>query len=281
MRALVAAARGRVAQADVAALAAYALVPAVAAALAGIASGLVQSGGLRVVPVVPKFERLNPVESLKRMLSRETTTHAARAAVAFAIAVAAVVPSMRDLFATMGESAAPQRVAALAWMGAQHVAFGAGAVGTVFAFAEYGVARRAWLQKLKMSFDELKRDIKESDGDPSTRSRRKALHRALLRGAVAKVKDASFVVVNPTHVAIALQYRPPEIAVPTVLVRAADDAALAVRKLALEHRVPVIENVALARALYRDAHVGDPIPHAHYVAVAEIVAALSRGGVLS
>ena len=136
--------------------------------------------------------------------------------------------------------------------------------------------RGAWLRKLRMSFEERKRESKEHDGDPFARGRRRALHRSLLRGAIAKVKDASFVVANPTHVAVALEYRPPDVPVPLVVVRAAGSAALRVRALAGVHRVPVIENVALARALYDDARVGQPIGRIHYVAVAEIVAALSR-----
>jgi flagellar biosynthesis protein FlhB len=88
------------------------------------------------------------------------------------------------------------------------------------------------------------------------------------------------VVANPTHVAIALDYRPPDVPVPRVLVRAADAAAAHIRELAARHGIPVVENVALARALYRDARAGDVIPHAHYVAVAEVVAALMRSGAI-
>lgn len=274
------AARGAAPVAQVGTLFCYALLPAAAAALAGTIAAIAQAGGVNVIAVVPKFERLNPFESIKRMLSRETATHAARAAVAFAIAAAAILPSMRDLFATLSASDSPLRIATVAWNGSRHVVFAAIAVGGMFAFAEYGVARRAWLQKLKMSLDELKREMKEHDGDPLARSRRKALHRNLARGAISKVKDASFVVVNPTHVAVALDYRPPEIPVPVVLVRAAGEAALRVRELAGLHRIPTIENIALARALYRDVQAGEPIPHDHYVAVAEIVAALVRSGAL-
>jgi flagellar biosynthesis protein FlhB len=152
-------------------------------------------------------------------------------------------------------------VAAMAWSGAQHVVFAAASVGLVFAIVEYGAARRSWLTKLKMSLHEFKRELKENDGDPSTRARRKALHRNVLRGAIAKVKDAAFVVVNPTHVAVALEYRPPEVPVPVVLVRAAGEMALRVREEASRADVPVIENIALARALFSQAEVGEPIPH--------------------
>jgi flagellar biosynthesis protein FlhB len=132
------------------------------------------------------------------------------------------------------------------------------------------------MRKLRMSFDERRREAKEQEGDPVTRGRRRSLHRALLRGSLARVSDAAFVVANPTHVAVALEYRPPDVPVPCVLVRAADAAAVRVRELAAERGIPVVENVALARALYRDARAGEAIPHAHYVAVAEVVAALAR-----
>jgi flagellar biosynthesis protein FlhB len=131
-----------------------------------------------------------------------------------------------------------------------------------------------------MNLHELKRELKENDGDPASRARRKALHRSVIRGAISKVKDAAFVVVNPTHVAVALDYRPPDVPVPVVLVRAADEMALRVRDAAAKAGVPVIENVSLARALFAQTQVGQAIPHDYYVAVAEIVAALIRSGAL-
>ncbi len=258
----------------------YALIPAVAAACGATLAALAQSGGLNVSAVAPKFERINPVEGLKRMISRESLTHVARAAAAFTVAVAAMIPCVPGLVRAIAASDGQAQIAASTWHAAQEVVFAAAAVGMVFALAEYGVARRAWLKKLKMTFEELKRDVKEHDGDPAARSRRKALHRNLIRGALNNVKDASFVVANPTHVAVALEYRPPLVPVPRVLVRAVDDGAMRVRELAARHHIPVVENIQLARALYRDTDVGQEIPHEHFVAVAEIVAALTRSGIL-
>ncbi|HTZ54187.1 MAG TPA: EscU/YscU/HrcU family type III secretion system export apparatus switch protein [Candidatus Acidoferrum sp.] len=278
--ALLDATRGTVALGPCVALAALALVPAAVAAASGVAGALLQSGGFALVAPAMKFERLNPVEGFKRMVSREALTHGARALVAFALASATMFPALRDLASAGAVALTPQSVAQIAWSGAQRVVWSAAAVGLVFAIAEFGVARRAWLRKLRMSLAELKRELKESDGDPLARSRRKALHRNLMRGALAKVKEAAFVVVNPTHVAIALDYRPPTVPVPTVLVRASDETALRVREVATEAGIPVIENVRLARALYRDGTVGEAIPHDHYVAVAEIVASLLRSGAL-
>jgi flagellar biosynthetic protein FlhB len=155
------------------------------------------------------------------------------------------------------------------------------AVGAAFAVADYALARRRWLRGLRMSFDELKRDAKENDGDPHARARRKSAHRTMVRGAVGRTREASFVVVNPTHVAVALRYAPPAVPVPEILVRALDDAALRVRAIAREHRIPLIEDVALARLLYAQGESGRAIPPDAYVAVAQLVAVLAREGLLA
>ena len=120
------------------------------------------------------------------------------------------------------------------WLVAQHCALAIGAVGLIFAVAEYAVARSAWLRRLRMSFEERKRELKEEEGDALARGRRRSLHRALLKGGIGRVADAAFVVVNPTQLAVALAYRPPCIPVPEVLVRASDAAAARVRAIALD-----------------------------------------------
>jgi flagellar biosynthesis protein FlhB len=266
---------------SLACIAALALAPAAAAALGSACVQLAQAGGLRVRMPKPSFAGLNPVAGLKRMLGGEAIVASLRACAAFALACAAVVPLAPELAARSGALSTAVGVAELAASGAQRALWSAIAVGALFAIADYALARRRWLRGLRMTLDELKRDHKEQDGDPQTRSRRRTLHRALVRGAVARTKDASFVVVNPTHVAIAVKYAPPEVPVPEILVRAADDAALEVKRLARMHAIPIVENVPLARALYAAGEAGRPIPSATYVAVARVIAELAREGVLA
>ena len=273
------AAGGEDVTADALAILACALTVVAGGAGAAFGAGVLQSGGLTIVAPSFKFSRLAPVEGFKRMFSREAFTHGIRAVLAFVLASVAIAGSMRSVLRATGAGSS-FAAAAAAWSGAQHAVFAAAAVGVVFAAIEYGVARRSWLAKLKMSLHELKRELKENDGDPMARARRKTLHRNVIRGAIARVKDASFVVVNPTHVAVALQYRPPEVPVPVVLVRASDEMALRVREAASHAGIPVVENIALARALFAQSRVDEPIPHEQYIAVAEIVAALIRSGAL-
>lgn len=279
-QAIVDAARGANDHARLLGMLGCSLTVAAVAASTSIAGGLLQNGGLTIVAPSFRFSRIAPGEGLKRMLSRESAMHALRALIAFALAGTAVSASIQPLFALAGGAFGITAVATTAWIAAQHGAFAAAASGFAFAFMEYALARRSWLAKLKMSLHDLKQELKENDGDPTARARRKALHRSVIRGAISNVKDAAFVVVNPTHVAVALEYRPPDVPVPVVLVRAADEMALRVREAATKAGVPVIENVPLARALFAQTQVGEPIPHDHYVAVAEIVAALIRTGAL-
>jgi flagellar biosynthesis protein FlhB len=247
-----------------------------AATLAGALASLLQTGGLTFVAVAPKMERLNPMEGLKRVCSRDTLAHSARATLAFVCATAAMLPLIGVSAATMLCAAGFGGVAMAAWTGAHQVSIAAVAVGLLFSIAEYGAARSAWLRKLRMSFEERKREAKDEEGDAVARGRRRTLHRALVRGGLHRLKSAAFVVANPTHVAVALEYGPPAVPVPRAVVRAADELASRVVRLARSYRIPVVENVTLARALYRDTRIGEPIPHAHYVAVAEVVAALLR-----
>jgi type III secretion protein U len=186
------------------------------------------------------------------------------------------VPAFSGIYAAALHAGDLGGAASAAWSGALRTAAVACAAGGVFAIADYGVQLTRWRKRLRMSSEELKRDQKENDGDPQARGRRRALHRQIARGSLRRVKDAAFIVTNPTHIAIALEYRPPDVPVPRVLVRAADEAAARVRELAAEHGIPAIENVPLARRLYAGSQPGDFIPQETYIAVAAIVAALRR-----
>jgi len=258
-----------------------ALLPLASAASAGAFVALAQTGGPHLTPVHLDAKRLDPVAGLKRMIGADAVVALARAALAFAAALLGIVPIVRDAIAAGPALGSPGAAAAFAGAAVLRACGTAFAVGAGFAAIDYALARRRWLRGLRMSFEELKRDAKDNDGDPHARARRKSAHRAVVRGTVGRTREASFVVVNPTHVAVALRYAPPAVPVPEILVRALDAAALRVRAIAYEHGIPVVEDVALARLLYAQGAAGRAIPPETYVAVAHVVAALAREGVLS
>ncbi len=124
-----------------------------------------------------------------------------------------------------------------------------------------------------MSKDDVRRDMKEDEGDPHVKHARRHLHRELVAsGALAAVRSASVLVANPTHVAAALRYDGDGEA-PRVVAKGLDRIALRLRREAEHARVPVVENRTLARALY-DVDLDGPIPDELYTAVAEVLVAL-------
>ena len=260
---------------------ALALAPPLAAAGAATIATFAQVGGMQVVPLKIAFDKLNPAAGVKRMLGPQAAVTAARAIVAFGVAAVAVAPIVRDTFTRAGSLVSVPAFAVLAQLSAQRALGAVVLVGLVFAGVDYALVRKKWFKDLKMTHDELKRDTKENDGDPLTRARRKSLHREFVRGSVSRVREAAFVIVNPTHIAIALKYDPPRVSVPEIVVRAADDAAAHVRTLARERGIPIVENVPLACALYASGAAGRPIANEHFAAVAQIIAELARAGVLS
>lgn len=263
-----------------AALGAYAIAPAAAAACAGIAAAAVQGGGVRFVAPTFKMERLSPVAGARRIFSRDAFAHALRATSALAVAAAATGAGLWSALAAASPGLPPAGIAQAAWSVAVRAGAAAAATGCAFGLLELLAARRAWLRRLRMTFADYRRDLKEQDGDPQVRGRRRSLHRSLARGDVRRVRDAAFVLCNPEHVAVALAYGPPAEPVPRVLVCAAEARALEVRRLAGEAGVPIVENAPLARALFARAEPGATIPHELYVAVAEVVGALMRAGTL-
>jgi flagellar biosynthesis protein FlhB len=273
--ALDAAARGRIAGGPYVTIAVDAGAIVASAGLGGVLAAVLQAGGIAFRFPQPNLAKLAPAPGLKRMFGREAAIGAGKAfVVAFAVGIA-VVLGARD--AVAGASApSATALAGVAQRALGSAAFGATIVAAAFAIGDVLVERAAWRRRLKMSFEEIKREHKSSEGSPELRGRRRAAHRNLVRGSIASVKDAAFVVANPSHVAIALEYRPPAVAVPRVLVRATDDGARAVKARARSLGIPIVENVLLARALLASTVVGDPIPRDAYGAVALIVATLAR-----
>lgn len=249
-----------------------ALVPAAAAAIGALACAMLQ-GGLALHWPQVKLERLSPFENGKRILSRETLSAIFRSLLAFGCAAAAIFPALRDVAAGAVRGAGIFGLSHGAWRASLLAAAAACLAASAFALGDYRSQLNRRRQRLRMSHDEMRRDRKENDGDPLARSRRRSLHRMLARSSLNRVKDAAFVVCNPEHIAVALEYRPPVTPVPRVLVRAKDETAARVRALAVEWRIPLVHNAPLARMLYR-LPVEHHIPPECYAAVAEIVARL-------
>lgn len=249
----------------------------IASALGGALLGTyVQTRTVTLKFPTAKFEKLDLVRGLKRMLSRDSVIGGVKAVAVSSAVAAALGPALRDSFVAGGEATTAANVAILVQRSLETIVASALGVAALSAALDLSLERGKWRARLRMNFDELRRDQRQSEGDPMLKGRRRHAHRSLVRGSIGRVADAAFVVANPTHVAIALEYRPPEVAVPRVIVRAVDAGALAVKGRARALRVPIVENVTLARALLATTGVGEFIAPDLYGAVASIVAALVR-----
>ncbi len=147
----------------------------------------------------------------------------------------------------------------------------------VIAGLDYAFQRHSWKQRLRMTKDEIRRELKESEGDPQIKGRLRQLRETRTRKRmVAVVKDATVLIMNPTHYAVALDYKQGSDQAPLCLAKGIDDVALRMRAAADEHGVPVVENPPLARALYATAEIDQEIPIDHYEAVAKIIGFIMR-----
>jgi flagellar biosynthesis protein FlhB len=126
---------------------------------------------------------------------------------------------------------------------------------------------------LRMSKQEIREEMKETDGNPQIKSRVRRIQRDLARRNMMKeIPKASAVIVNPTHYAVAICYEMDSMAAPKIVAKGKNYLAMRIRKIAMEHQVPIVENQPLAQALYKSADVGQEIPAHLYRAVAEILA---------
>jgi len=141
----------------------------------------------------------------------------------------------------------------------------------VLALGDYMLARRRHLQDLRMSHEEVKQEHKSAEGDPHHKAKRKAMHRQMASGGAARgVQKASVVVVNPTHIAVALRYDEAECDAPYIVAKAREEEALKIRKHAYSLGIPVVKDIPLARTLVH-YDVGEEVPEELYQAAAAVL----------
>jgi flagellar biosynthetic protein FlhB len=139
------------------------------------------------------------------------------------------------------------------------------------AIADYFFQYRQWFERQKMSLREMKEEFKQSEGDPHIKGRiRQLRHARMKKRMMAAVPKASVIITNPTHYAVALSYDR-GMSAPICVAKGVDNIALKIREVAKAHDIPIVENVALARALHATVQIDDEIPVEHYHAVAEII----------
>jgi flagellar biosynthetic protein FlhB len=156
--------------------------------------------------------------------------------------------------------------------------YSAAVAGLLLALFDYAYQRRSVMKQLRMTFREVKDEVKQTEGDPMIKGAIRARQLAISRNRMlSAVVDADVVLVNPTHIAVALKYQP-GMGAPRVVAKGAGAIAAKIRERAHEHRVPVVEDKPLARTLYRICELDEEIPTELYIAVAKILAFVMATG---
>ena len=143
---------------------------------------------------------------------------------------------------------------------------------SVIALGDLAYQKMTYRKKIMMTKEELKKENKEKEGSPEIKQRMRTIQRSLAqRRMMNEVKKADVIVTNPTHVSIALKYDKDKMIAPEMIAKGADHLALRIRKMACENGIPIVENIPLARKMYKTMKVGQGVPRDLYRAVAEIL----------
>ena len=252
---------------------------AIAVAISEIIANLASGGWiLSAQSLSPDLSRLNPVTGLGRLFNREAATRlliaVAKVTLITMVAVFLLAQEAPKLIGLTGDNIGDIAQGAAVSLTSMGIAIVAG-LGTIGAI-DYAISRRRATGQLKVTKDEARRDVKESEGDPFIRAARRARARQLaFSKMMAAVETADVVVANPTHIAVALRYDPTEMRAPRIVAKGRGFIAERIKKLAREKQVPVIEDRPLARAIV-GRPIGAEVPPALYGAVAAILVLVAR-----
>ena len=252
-----------------------ALPMAVALMVVGVAASAAQ-GGVTVSskPVKPTLKKLNPLPGIKRMFGGHGLWEAAKAVIkTAALGTVVVVTSDKAQQLVSASGALPLSAVTATFTDSAVLMIRVVAVtGLVIAVADYVVVRRQTMKQLKMTKYEIQQEHKNSEGDPHVKAQRRATQMAMSRNRMmAEVATADVLLVNPTHVAVALKYEADRGA-PRVVAKGADEVAAKLRERAAEARVPLVQDVPLARALHASCEIGQEVPAQLFTAVARVLA---------
>ncbi len=234
--------------------------------------------GFSLKPLAPNFGRLNVANRL-RELPRQNIPLFVQALVLlplFVIAVWGVIRDNLDAIRMMPLGSVEQGANQLA-VSIRALIWKAAAVFLAFGAFDYYRQRRRWLADLRMSKQEIREEMRELEVNPHIKGRIRRLQREYARKRmIQQVPEATAVVVNPTHYAVAIRYVVESMSAPVVVAKGRNLLALRIRRIAAEHNVAIVENPPLAQALYKACDVGQEIPAHLYRAVAEILAYVYR-----
>ena len=248
---------------------------------AATVSAAVASGGWvnSLKPLMPDFSRINPLNGFGNLFTKKKLLSVAKMTVMtgilFAIATTFLTSGMQSISMLELQPSISAIVRLTEW-----ITKGMGLLLLVIlgaAMVDFPLQRFLHKDEMKMSHQEMKQEGKESDGNPQIKAKMRQKQREMAqRNSVNAVPKADFVVMNPTHFAVAIRYDEKTMGAPQVISKGADLLAMKIRDVARHHAIPVLQSPMLARALYANSELDQDIPSSLYTAVAQVLAYVYR-----
>jgi flagellar biosynthetic protein FlhB len=222
-----------------------------------------------------KFDRLNPIAGFKRIFSKKALVEVVKGIFKFSIVLAVtyfVIAANMNTFVGFLHTEAAEALTfgkMFALKLALSIIFGL----SIVAIGDFVWEKYAYKEKLKMTKQQVKQEHKEQEGDPQIKQKIRQIQREMAnKRMLADVPGADVIITNPTHISIVVKYDGETMVAPEIVGKGQEHLALRIREIAKEHDIPIVENVPLARALYKTVQVGEGVPRGLYKAVAEILA---------
>jgi len=230
-------------------------------------------------PLTPDFSRLNPLSGFGNMFTKDKFTEVLKMTFISGMLIAVGFTYLSSGIETLGALVLQPSSKSILHL-AEWLKTGLGLmllVVMLVAMMDVPLQKFLFQSRMKMSHDEMKQESKESDGNPEMKGRMRQRRRELSQGnSIRAVPKADFILMNPTHYAVALQYDDKTMVAPRVISKGADLLAFKIRDIAKQHDIPVLQSPMLARALYANAEIDQDIPSSLYSAVAQILAYIYR-----
>lgn len=222
-----------------------------------------------------KFDRINPQAGIKRIFSKKAVAEVIKGLFKFSVVLVVTYFIISDNIASFtgflhteaGEAFSYGKI--FAFKLAASILIGL----FIVAIADFAWEKFSYKEKLRMTKQQVKEETKEKDGNPEVKQKIRAIQREMAHKRMMNdVPKADVIITNPTHISIAIKYDGLTMIAPQVIGKGQDHTALRIREIAKEHDIPIVENVPLARALYKTVKIGEGVPRSLYKAVAVILA---------
>jgi flagellar biosynthesis protein FlhB len=242
----------------------------------GVLSQVMQVGLIFSPEVLQlKFNRVDPIAGFKRLFSMKSIVEAIKGSFKFAVVLSIAYSVIKDNFMAFTGFLHSELSQSMSYGQQIVVQLSLSMLLGLFvvALADFAWQKYSHKQKLRMSKQEIKEESKQQDGNPEIKQRIKTIQREMSRKRMLEdVKTADVIITNPTHLSIAIKYDLQTMVAPSVVGKGADNIAMKMREIAKEYDIPIVENVPVARALYKTVKVGSGVPRTLYKTVAEILA---------